>query len=540
MDRDGHNSDAISSATVVPALFVSGFLIAWCGSSAWAQHDHRGPGHIDPEQQAIAAKRERLAQDESNTAAQQMGLAEFESRARKIRRQLEGLALMAEGEAPSRLVEYATEMDAELKALERHIEATKRSVATDTQMLDANRRELNAQEDRYKARIAAEHPQVSKSPADEYRDRIEQQNARLREDAAQRDAQVALQNQRLMQEMEPHPRSGWQPPGVPLRPVDDAYDGDELRLCQMLERKVSEKDYDIAEINLLAANGLPGAENLDVEKSLKMLDLWAAWVKHETDRHLYKFQKAPAEFNDSEAYFRILMMICTLQEDFHICYNKDPKMRAGPVELVPSDFTFFGKPKDLFVHGLTEREHEGTCASLPVLYVAIGRRLGYPLKLVECKGHLFVRWEDAKERFNIEGTSRGLNCYPDKEYMEWPWPISKEELETGMYMKSLSPRRELAAFLELRSLCLKEHRREERHMVVKRFADGLRRMEGVDLNRLNRLMGDYVKRNSTDGTVGSALLYQTLTNTNSWRAPGNERDAPGRRTFFATERSDSQ
>lgn len=44
-----------------------------------------------------------------------------------------------------------------------------------------------------------------------------------------------------------------------------------------------------------------------------------------------------------------------------------------------------------------------------MLYVAIGRRLGYPLKLVECKGHLFVRWEDAKERFNIEGTSRGLH-----------------------------------------------------------------------------------------------------------------------------------
>lgn len=36
------------------------------------------------------------------------------------------------------------------------------------------------------------------------------------------------------------------------------------------------------------------------------------------------------------------------------------------------------------------------------------------------------------------------------------------------------------------------------------------------------------------------LLYQTLTNTNSWRAPGDERGAPGRRTFFATERTASQ
>ena len=131
--------------------------------------------------------------------------------------------------------------------------------------------------------------------------------------------------------------------------------------------------------------------------------------------------------------------------------------------------------------------------------VAIGRRLGYPLKLVECKGHLFVRWEDAKERFNIEGTSRGLNCYPDQEYMEWPWPISKEELETGMYMKSLSPKRELAAFLELRALCLKEHGHEEQHLAVKRFADGLRKEDGVDLDRLNQPMRAYTNRNSTEG-----------------------------------------
>jgi hypothetical protein len=277
-----------------------------------------------------------------------------------------------------------------------------------------------------------------------------------------------------------------------------------------------------------------------VEKSLKMFDLWAAWVKHETDRHLYKFQKAPAEFNDSEAYFRILMMICTLQEDFRVFYNKDPKMRAGPVELVPSDFTFFGKPKDLFVHGLTEGEHEGTCASLPVIYVAIGRRLGYPLKLVECKGHLFVRWEDAEERFNIEGTNRGLNCYPDEEYMEWPWPISKEEMETGMYMKSLSPRRELAAFLELRALCLLENKRGKQHETTKLFADDLRKREGVDIDRLNLLVRESLAGDSRGGTVGSTLLYQTLTNTNSWRAPGNERGAPGKHTVFATERFDPQ
>ena len=329
-----------------------------------------------------------------------------------------------------------------------------------------------------------------------------------------------------------------EPPGIALLAGSDSYDAAEFALCEMLEKKAAEKDYDIAEINLLAAKGLPGAEDLDVEKTLKFLDLWAAWVKHETDRHIYRFQKTPQEYGNSEAYFRILMMVCTLQEDFRICYNKDPKMRAGPVEVIPNDFSFFGNPRDLFVHGVTEAEHEGTCASLPVLYVAIGRRLGYPLKLVECKGHLFVRWEDAKERFNIEGTNRGLNCYPDQEYMEWPWPISKDELETGMYMKSLSPKRELSAFLELRALCLKQHGREKQHATVKTYADSLRRKEGVNLDRLNQLMGDYVKKHSDDGTVGSALLYQTLTNTNSWREPGLERGSHEKHTVFSTERSD--
>jgi hypothetical protein len=295
-------------------------------------------------------------------------------------------------------------------------------------------------------------------------------------------------------------------------------------------------NYDIAEINLLAAKGLPGTEKFDVEKTLKTLDLWAAWVKHETDRHLYKFREAPEKYSQSEAYFRILMMVCTLQEDFKICYNKDPKMRAGPAEVIPNDFTFFGNPADLFVHGLTENAHQGTCASLPVLYVAIGRRLGYPLKLVECKGHLFVRWEDAKERFNIEGTSRGLNCYPDQEYMEWPFPISKAEMETGMYIKSLSPRRELAAFLELRSLCLKQNKHEKEYLTVKIFADNLRRKEGVDLDNLSQLM----RQNSCGGTVASALPYQTLTNTNSWRDPGDERGAPGKHTVFAVDRFDSK
>ncbi len=538
MGKGMHKRISISRANSGRTIFMFVLLFAHSALTAWPQDARSAAAGTDPQQTAATAARERLGQDERNVAVQQTGLAEFEARALKIRRQLEALALTPEAELPARLLEYASGMSAELKALERHIQATKWSMAAETQRLEASRRQLNAQEDRYRQKGAADRPQTALFQTDDYRGRVEQQNARLREEADQRRAQIALQNQRLMREADAPLPAGPGKFALRLHLTDDAREQDELRLCEMLERMVAGTGYDIAEINLLVAKGLPGAEDLDVGKSLKTLDLWAAWVKHETDRHLYRFRKAPKEYNDSEAYFRILMMICTLQEDFHVCYNKDPKMRAGPVELAPSDLTFFGNPKDLFVNGLTEGDHEGTCASLPVLYVAIGRRLGYPLRLVECKGHLFLRWEDDKERFNIEGTNRGLNCYPDQEYLEWPYPISKEELATGMYMKSLSPKRELAAFLELRALCLKQHGREGRRLTVKLFADGLRKKEGVDLDRLNRLVRQYPHGDPISGTVGSALPYQTLTNTNSWRVPGHERGASGKNTVFATERSD--
>ena len=351
---------------------------------------------------------------------------------------------------------------------------------------------------------------------------------------------IAIENQRCMAEANQELALAIQRAAAPVAPIDPRFDTNEVKLCELLWEKVSQPNYDIAEINLLAAQGLPGSENLDVEKSIKTLDRWSAWVKHETDRQLYRFQKEPAKYSNSEAYFRMLIMVCTLQEDFKVCYNKDPKLRAGPKESLPDNFSFFANSQDLFVHGLTGGAHQGTCASLPVLYVAIGRRLGYPLKLVECKEHLFVRWEDTRERFNIEGTNRGLNCYPDSEYMEWPWPISKEEMETGMYMKSLSPKRELAGFMESRALCLRQHKQNKQQLTVKRFADDLRRKEGVNVDKLNQLVRESQRKSGMEDVVGAGFLFQRLTNTNSWRTPGNERGAPGQHTVFAIDRFDSK
>jgi hypothetical protein len=204
---------------------------------------------------------------------------------------------------------------------------------------------------------------------------------------------------------------------------------------------------DIATMNLLCATDLPGAENLDVSRCLARLDEWAARVKEETARHAYRITdpRYTDQYLRSEACYRASMLLQVLQEDCGVHYNME---RVRDI-----DFT---NAKDLFIHGMIDDTNGGTCVSMPVLYVAIGRRLGYPLRLVLAKAHVFARWDDAEggERFNIEGSGDGFASFPDEYYRTWPQPISEAEVRAGRFLQSLTPAEELAVFLAARGHCL--------------------------------------------------------------------------------------
>lgn len=210
---------------------------------------------------------------------------------------------------------------------------------------------------------------------------------------------------------------------------------------------------DIAAVNLACAEGLPGAENVDVKQVLEELDAMAAQVRMETKRHLYRFQRNPGEFENSESFFRMVMLAVVLAEDYGVHYAPGKRGTAAQARMGDG---FFADARDVFLHGLTGQRRAGTCSSLPVLYVAVGRRLGYPLKLVTTKGHLFVRWEDDRERFNVEATGRGVNRFPDEYYLHWPLEVSEQETRDEGYLKSLTPPQELAVFLSIRGMCLRE------------------------------------------------------------------------------------
>ena len=222
---------------------------------------------------------------------------------------------------------------------------------------------------------------------------------------------------------------------------------------------------DIAEMNLLCATDLPGAENLDIPKCLATLDRWAEKVKFETERHLYRltdprFKDHAEHYKNSEARFRAEWLVNVLQQDIGLHYH--PGFVAPDKPVVPPKTS-----KECFIHGFMDNEdaHKafgGNCLSLPVAYMAVGRRLGYPINLVCAMEHAFCRWEGMdnpnpawRDRFNFDGAGDGFSIDPDEFYLTWPRKCRPESVVLCDWLKSLTPHQELALFMGHRGLILR-------------------------------------------------------------------------------------
>lgn len=219
------------------------------------------------------------------------------------------------------------------------------------------------------------------------------------------------------------------------------------------------EQVDIALMNLLCAEGLPGSENINIDECLSVLDQWAELVKQSEQKYSSQFFQNRQRYDNSYAKFQAVNLGLTLKEDLKCGYNQE-LVKSGAMEDIRST-RFFRNSNDLFLHGFVDKR-TGSCSSLPVLMVAIGRRCGYPLYLVTCKGHLFCRWDDGTERFNIETACPGVDSKPDAHYKQWPYPSSESEIRTEGYLQNLTPKQELAVFAQLRASCLQEsHRLDE-------------------------------------------------------------------------------
>jgi hypothetical protein len=217
--------------------------------------------------------------------------------------------------------------------------------------------------------------------------------------------------------------------------------------------------YDIAEMNFLTASGLWGAENLDIRQCLATLDEWAQVVADETESWRPNFRPNPS--CPTDAQYRGYMLIKVLRDKFdlkHICLPNKGTGFVGVSEKPADGQKWFEDSKPLLMHGLLGPERIGACASLAMLYAAVGRRLGYPIKLVLAASHVFNRWDGGGERFNLDGSGPDyINTHPDQYYIDTPRPWTECEKNSGYYLRSLTPSEELAICCYFRGACFNFH-----------------------------------------------------------------------------------
>jgi len=198
--------------------------------------------------------------------------------------------------------------------------------------------------------------------------------------------------------------------------------------------------HDVAEYHFASAAGLPD-EPTEAQKaeSIDRLNHYARCADHFIQRKMPEFHQHPGAYEYCEGLFRVVCMIKVLQTQFGIRYNPAKKAENAPFTTA-----------DTFIHGALLGDG-GTCSSLPVLYAAVARRLGYPLKLVQAKRHLFCRWDSGElHRFNIEVNDSGVNVHADDYYRHGRYALPPELEQQTVYLKSLTPRQELGCFLNER------------------------------------------------------------------------------------------
>lgn len=104
------------------------------------------------------------------------------------------------------------------------------------------------------------------------------------------------------------------------------------------------------------------------------------------------------------------------------------------------------RQENFFINGLLD-SRRGQCITLPMLYMVIAQRLGYPVYAVMAPEHKFVRFVDPllKEQ-NIE-LSGGAGYSSDAEYA-FRLNISEQAIRNGAYLRTLTKRQYLGVLLQ--------------------------------------------------------------------------------------------
>jgi len=173
---------------------------------------------------------------------------------------------------------------------------------------------------------------------------------------------------------------------------DSKIDGE---LMETLSRKGA--DIDLAQANWLVAKDVPELSGLNQQTYFNQLQVMTEKVQSV----MAKMQADGYAGTDPKDPQTRCRRFCSAIIGLHFGYAdefREENLTQAQLEAL------YMNPKDLFLAGLLETR-QGSCVSMPLLYLVIGQRLGMPVHLVALGKHFFIRWEEPGFRMNIETTS---------------------------------------------------------------------------------------------------------------------------------------
>ncbi len=226
--------------------------------------------------------------------------------------------------------------------------------------------------------------------------------------------------------------------------IADPLRQDHVTLCRMLEMPDEELErVDPVIMNLIVLRGIPDYADTDISRYVRQVNEWADRIRRGLDHALGNGGTSePAYLHDPDLWRAGGMAVAVAGPSIGITYTAQ--------RLNESDAS------QLFLPGLID-DRRGTCSNMPVLYLAIAHRMGWPLKAVVSRDHMWTRWDDGANRFNLEATtatsdgqSGSFLSTPDEEYVR-QLGTPRIAIECGSDFSSLTARQTLGVYLQTRA-----------------------------------------------------------------------------------------
>jgi hypothetical protein len=198
----------------------------------------------------------------------------------------------------------------------------------------------------------------------------------------------------------------------------------------------------------MVARDVKALESLDIAAYAATVAEWTAEFWSALPGMELVFNKTPWKWKNDIRFFRVGMLQGFLGHEIGLRYIDQQKHARG---------VHYTNPSDLFLNGLIDT-HQGTCANMPVLHVAISRKMGWPVSLACVGSHFISRFDDGEVVHNIEATDTAPGAFAsgtDEDYIK-RYKLPRKAITCGSDLRCLSMREMMGVFVALRARHLRD------------------------------------------------------------------------------------